>query len=162
MVKLTAFIFGTVMHLYWGCLQERNYASINNIHKIMNFLKISHFALFGSFGIHVKDTNFTFGTPHTHTYMYRYTQTHADIQTQIQVPFSHFVLSGSFSIHSKDIWHTTDLHMHRHIETQIQIHWDTCMFVYMHKHTHRCACGKSMEIVTWSLWVHSQWASESV
>ena len=77
MVKLRAFIFGTVMHLYWGYLQGRNYASINNIHKVTNILKISHFALFGSFGIHVKDTNFTFGTPHTHIY----TDTHRHMQT---------------------------------------------------------------------------------
>ena len=27
----------TVMHLYWGYLQGRNYASINNIRKVMNF-----------------------------------------------------------------------------------------------------------------------------
>ena len=30
-VKLRAFIFGSVMHLYWGYLQERNYVSVNNI-----------------------------------------------------------------------------------------------------------------------------------
>ena len=43
--------------------------------KVMNFLKISHFALFGSFGIHVKDTDFTFGTPHTHIYIQIHTDT---------------------------------------------------------------------------------------
>ena len=43
----------------------------------MNLKKNSHFALFGSFGIHVKDTNFTFGTPHTHIY----TDTHRHMQT---------------------------------------------------------------------------------
>ena len=37
MVKLRAFIFGSVMHLYWGYLQGRNYASVNNILKVMNF-----------------------------------------------------------------------------------------------------------------------------
>ena len=98
MVKLRAFIFGTVMHLYWGYLQGRNYASINNILKVMNFLKNSHFALFVSFAIHAKNTNFTFGIPHRH----------------IQIPFSHFALFGSFHIHTKYIWHTTDLHMHRY------------------------------------------------
>ena len=37
MVKLRAFIFGSVMHLYWGYLQGRNYASVNNILKVTNF-----------------------------------------------------------------------------------------------------------------------------
>ena len=37
MVKLKAFIFGTVMHLYWGYPQGRNYTPINNILKVMNF-----------------------------------------------------------------------------------------------------------------------------
>ena len=40
-----------------------------------------HFALFASFGIHAKDTNFIFGTPHTHRN--RYTQTHAHTDTPI-------------------------------------------------------------------------------
>ena len=48
MIKLRAFIFGTVMHLYWAYPQGRNYTSINNILKVMNFLKNSHFALFVS------------------------------------------------------------------------------------------------------------------
>ena len=37
MIKLRAFIFGTVMHLYWGYPLGRNYRSINNILKVMNF-----------------------------------------------------------------------------------------------------------------------------
>ena len=37
MVKLRAFIFGTVMHLYWGHLWGRNYISIDNILRVMNF-----------------------------------------------------------------------------------------------------------------------------
>ena len=48
MIKLRAFIFGTVMHLYWGYLQRRSYTSINNILKVMNFFKNSHFTLFDS------------------------------------------------------------------------------------------------------------------
>ena len=32
----------------------------------MNVFKNLHFALFASFDIHVKNTNFTFGIPHTH------------------------------------------------------------------------------------------------
>ena len=37
MVKLRAFIFGTVMHRYWGYPQGRKYVSIYNILKVMNF-----------------------------------------------------------------------------------------------------------------------------
>ena len=48
MIKLRAFIFGTVMHLYWGYPQERNYTSINNILKVMNFKINSHLTLFDS------------------------------------------------------------------------------------------------------------------
>ena len=48
MIKLRAFIFGTVMKLYWGYPQGRNYTSINNILKVTNFFKNSHFALFDS------------------------------------------------------------------------------------------------------------------
>ena len=44
----------------------------------MNFKKNSHFALFGSFGICTKDTNFINGTPHTH----RNTDTYRHIHTQ--------------------------------------------------------------------------------
>ena len=89
---------------------------------------------------------------HTHTY--------TDTHRHIQIPFSHFALFDSFGIHAKYIWHTTDLHMqilrymYRDIDTQIQIHWDTCkfvntyMFVYIYKHTHWCVCGESKEIVT--------------
>ena len=43
------------MYLYWGYLQGKNYASANNILKIMNFKKnyILHFLAH----IHTKDTN---------------------------------------------------------------------------------------------------------
>ena len=37
MVKLGAFIFGTVMHQYWDYPQGRNYASIDDILKVMDF-----------------------------------------------------------------------------------------------------------------------------
>ena len=88
MVKLRAFIFDTVMHLYWGYLQERNYASIDNILKVMNFFKNSHFALFCSFDIHAKYIWHT-ADLHMHrysdictetlTHRYRYTETHASL-----------------------------------------------------------------------------------
>ena len=39
-----------------------------------------------------------------------------------------------------------DTHMYRDIDTQIQIHTDTCMFGHIHKYTH--VCGKSKKIVT--------------
>ena len=118
MVKLRAFIFDTVMHLYWGYLQGRNYASINNILKVMNFIINSHFALFVSFDIHAKITNFTFGIPHTHTYIYIYTQTHTDTI----FTFCTFWL----------IWHTTDLHMHRYSD----ICTETLTHRYRYTETH--------------------------
>ena len=37
-----------------------------------------HFTLFGSFGIHAKDTNFIFGTPQTYTCTDTQTCTHID------------------------------------------------------------------------------------
>ena len=152
MVKLRAFIFDTVMHLYWGYLQARNYASINNILKVVNFLKTSHFALFVSFDIHAKNTNFTFGIPHTH--IYRYTQTHTDtIFTFCTFWLIWYTCQIYLAYHR--LTHAQILrHMYRDIDTQIQIHWDTCkfvntcMFVYIHKHTHWCVCGESKEIVT--------------
>ena len=49
MVKLRVFLFGSVMHLYWGYPHGKNYASVNNILKVTNFFKNSHFALFSSF-----------------------------------------------------------------------------------------------------------------
>ena len=141
MIKLRAFIFGTVMHLYWGYPQGRNYTSINILYE---FLKKFTFCTFWLIGKHAKDTKFIsgiphtdkcthtdigthrqipflhftnliFGTPHTH----KYTQTHAHTLTQI--PFLHFAL---FGIHAKDIWHTTDLHMHRHSYMHTYRHTD--------------------------------------
>ena len=35
-----------------------------------------HFTPFGSFGIHAKDANFTFGTPHRHTDTHRHMHTY--------------------------------------------------------------------------------------
>ena len=37
MVKLKAFIFGSVMHLYQGYSQRKNYVSVNNILKVTIF-----------------------------------------------------------------------------------------------------------------------------
>ena len=37
MVKFRAFIFDSVMYLYWDYPQGKNYASANSILKIMNF-----------------------------------------------------------------------------------------------------------------------------
>ena len=105
MVKLRAFLFDTVMHLYWGYLQGRNYASINNILKVMNFLKI-HILHFLSHLTYMPKILILHLAYHTHTC--------TDTQRHIQIPFSHFALCGSFDIHAKYIWHTTDLHMHRY------------------------------------------------
>ena len=156
-VKLRAFIFDTVMHLYWGYLEGRNYAPINNILKVMNFLKNSHFALFASFDIHhltyMPKILILHLAYHTHTY--RYTQTHTDtIFTFCTFWLIWYTCQIYLAYHR--LTHAQILrHMYRDIDTQIQIHWDTCkfvntcMFVYIHKHTHtQCVCGESKEIVT--------------
>ena len=134
MVKLRAFIFGTVMHLYWGYLQWRNYACTNNILKSYEFFKKFHILHFLAHLAYMWKILILHLVHHTHTHLYRYTQTHAYIQTKIQVPFSHFALSGSFSIHSKDIWYTTDLHMHRHSD----ICTETLTHRYRYTETHAC------------------------
>ena len=69
MVWLGAFIFGTIIHLFWGYLHRKNYVLVTNILKVTFFKKSSHFALFeltcigcseiaitifGLFGIHAK------------------------------------------------------------------------------------------------------------
>ena len=36
-VKLRAFTFASVMHLYWGHTQRRNYVAVDNILKIIDF-----------------------------------------------------------------------------------------------------------------------------
>ena len=41
-------------------------------------IPFSHFAAFGSFGIHAKDRNFIFGTPQTYRDTDTYTCTHID------------------------------------------------------------------------------------
>ena len=101
MGKLRGFRSGSVMHLYWGYPQGRNYIQLWTIFlKLLIFKFFSHFVLFGSFGIYAKGTNFILGTPYT------YRDAHKD--------------------------------RYRH----------TCACLYTSTHTHKCACGKSMTIVT--------------
>ena len=153
MLKLRTLIFGTFMHQYWGYPWGRNYASVSNILKVTIFFKISHFALFSSFDIYAKDTKFINGTSYTNRHMH--TETHTDRYRY------HFYILHFLSLiwhtcrgYKFYIWHTTDLHMHRHsdmhthgthmyrdIDTQIQIHTDTCMFVYIHKQIHTLICN---------------------
>ena len=45
MVQLRAFIFGSVMDLYWGHTLTKNCAALDKIFKII-FKDFSHFALF--------------------------------------------------------------------------------------------------------------------
>ena len=97
-------------------------------------IPFSHFAPFGSFGIHAKDTNFIFGTPqtyidtdtHTCTHMYRYTQIHTDTHIQAHID--------------------TDTHTHRYTLRHTQTH--ACLYTHTYTYTHTCVCGKSKEIVT--------------
>ena len=149
MVKLRTFICGTVMHLYWGYPEGRNYGSIDNILKVMDFLNNSHFALFSSFDIYAKGTKFINGTSYTHRHMHTETKHRC-----IQIPF-YVTLFASFGIHAKDtnfifgIPQTytctdtqtcthIDTHMYRDIDTQIQIHTHT--HVCIHTQTHTLIC----------------------
>ena len=86
----------------------------------MNFLKNSHFALFVSFDMHAKNTNFTFGIPHTQ--IYRYTQTHTDtIFTFCTFWLIWYTCQIYLAYHR--LTHAQILrHMYREIDTQIQIH----------------------------------------
>ena len=43
MIKLRAFIFGSVVDLYWGYTHRRNYETVDNILKIINCLRFLHF-----------------------------------------------------------------------------------------------------------------------
>ena len=123
MVKLRAFIFDTVMHLYWGYPQGRKYASINNILKVTNFFK-NHILHFLSHLTYMPKILILHLAYHTHTY--------TDTHRHIQIPFSHFALFGSFGIHAKYIWHTTDLHMHRYSD----ICTETLTHRYRYTETH--------------------------
>ena len=136
-LKLGAFIFGPVMHLYWGYPQGRNYASVNNIVKVTNFFKKFTFC---SFGIEAKDTKFINGTTHTHTQKYRY-YTDTCIHRHIQIPFLHFTLFGSFSIHAEDTnfifgipqtYTCTDTKTYTHTHTYRDIDTDTDTQRHMH------------------------------
>ena len=120
MVKLRALIFGTVMHQYWGNPQGRNYASINN--NKLGFFFNSHFALFSSFDIYAKDTKFINGT--SYTYRHMHTETHTD-RYRCHLYILHFLAHLAYIQRYKFyIWHTTDLHMHRHSD------------MHTHRHTH--------------------------
>ena len=128
MIKLRTFIPGTVMHLYWGYPQRRNYMSINNILKVVNVL---NFSLFGSFGIHAKDTNFTFGTPHTH--LYRYTQTHAHIQHRYRYHF-HILHFLAHLAYMPKIFGILQTHTCTDTQTYVQRHWHTDTDTLRHMH----------------------------
>ena len=127
----------------------------------MNFLKNSHFALFSSFNIHAKYTMFINGMSCTHTCTQRHTQT--DTIT-IFTFYTFWLIWHTCQRHKFYIWHTTDLHMHRHSDmhthrhTDVQRYWHTDTDIDTHRHMHVCihiqththwfACGKSKEIVS--------------
>ena len=79
------------MYLYWGYPQGRNYAHVDNILKIMNFLKILHFAIIGSH-TYLPKIPILYLAQHTH-----YKDTHKWMQYGIIFTFCTFCV-----IHSKD------------------------------------------------------------
>ena len=76
MIKLKAFTFGTIMYQYRSYRQERNYASINNILKVINYFTNSYFAFV-----------WLIWQTHTYTEKYKCTQTHAHTDTDIIFTF---------------------------------------------------------------------------
>ena len=77
--------------------------------------------------IHAKDTNFTFGTPHTCTHT---------IQLQTDS------LLASITFCTLYIFGNTDIHMHRYTNTCTDIPADTDTDTHRHMHTdtHKCTC----------------------
>ena len=118
---------------------------------------------------------------HTHTHTqkkYQYTCTHTDTQGQIGTIFYilHLLVYLAYmpprililylahpqtytctNTQDKCIQINTHTHMYRGIDTQIQIHTDTCMFVHIHTYAHRCVYGKSKEMVTVNLLLIQNW-----
>ena len=58
MVKLRAFVFGSVVHLYWDYTQRSSYAAVDNIIKIINFLKKFTFCTFFHMHNVLSDTHY--------------------------------------------------------------------------------------------------------
>ena len=117
MVKLRAFKLDTVMHLYWVYLEGRNYASIDNILKVMTFLKNSHLHFL---------PHLTYMPKILILHLAHHTHTHTDTHRHIQIPFSQFALFGSFGTHAKYIYtcqiylayhRLTHSHTLRHVQT---------------------------------------------
>ena len=131
MVKLRAFIFGSVMYIYWGYPQVRNYASLDNILKIMNFLKKLHFALLAHLTYMPKILILYLA----YTHSYRYIQTNGCIQTHMDTDTDTFFTFCTFWLindirhtcqrYKFYIWHTTDIHLHMHRYTYVLSHQNT-------------------------------------
>ena len=127
------------------------------VHLLIIFLKLWIFFLifcsFSSFGIHTKDTKFINETHHTHTHTNIDTHRHRQTDTDVIFTFYTFWLIWHICQRYKFyIWHTTDLHMHRHSDmhthrhTDVQRHWHTdtdtkrqaCLYTYTHAYTLMC------------------------
>ena len=90
-----------------------------------------HFALFGSYGINAKNTNFIFGTSHTHGN--RYTQAHAHAQMHTDTD-TFYILH--FLAHQAYMLKILILYLAHHRHTYAQIH--------RHVHTHRHTCIEAL------------------
>ena len=125
----------TQLCIYTGATYREEIMHLfNNILKVMNFLKNSHFALFVSFDIHAKNTNFTFGIPHTH--IYRYTHRH------IQIPFFTFCTFWLIWYTCQNIFGILQTYTCTDTQTYVQRHWhtdtDTLRHMQVCKHMHVC------------------------
>ena len=105
---------------------------------------ILHLTLFWIIWHTCKDANFTFGWPHTHTkthrlmhtYRYRYHFYSLQFLAHLACMPKIFGIPQNYTCTGTQTCTHIDTHMYTDINTQIQIHRDTCMFVYIHKHTH--------------------------
>ena len=126
MIKLRGFIFGSVVHLYWGYLQVRNCAFVDNILKVTNFKNISHSTLFASFGKHAKYIKFINDTPHTEIQIHTDTCTH---RYRYHLRILHFLGHLAYMQKILILYLAHHSHMeidtHRHMHTHTHTHIDT-------------------------------------
>ena len=131
------------MHPYRECIQERNYATVDYILKIMNFKIFSHFALFLLIWYICQRYQFYNWLTHTqiqiHTNECTYRCIHVclDAHSDTDTIFtfcSFWLIWHTCQRYKFYIWYTTDIHRHRytHMHTHIQVHTDTHIHTYRH------------------------------
>ena len=133
MVKLRTFIFDTVMHLYWGYLQGRNYASINNILSYEFFKKFT-FCTFLSHLTYMPKVLILHLAYHTHT--------HIQIHTDTYRYYFHILHFLAHLVYIPNIFGIPQTYTCTDTQTYVQRHWhtnaDTLRHMQVCKHMHVC------------------------